>query len=246
MKEELKEKFTMYVSSNFDMENSNIKGKLAHSLRVMELCRLIGHSNGFSDEDIEIASIIGLLHDYARFYQWTKYQNFKDLETIDHGDFAIEMLFSDSEILSFCQNIGHLDEIFDGIKYHNKATIPDHLSEHNKKLLMLIKDADKLDNLYMWGRSEGSDYLKGTNTIIHDDVKENFYKHQYLKFYNGMTDNDYLIGALCFVYDLYFLSSLEYLKKEAIFDKIYENINYKEIYEPYFDEIKKYIDERIG
>ena len=44
----------------------------------------------FSSEDVEIIMLIGLLHDYSRFEQWCKYNTFSDINSIDHGDLAVE------------------------------------------------------------------------------------------------------------------------------------------------------------
>ena len=40
----------------------------------------------FSAKEIELAGLIGLLHDIARFEQFTKYQTFNDRLSFDHGD----------------------------------------------------------------------------------------------------------------------------------------------------------------
>ena len=46
-------------------------------------------------QGIELASLIGLLHDIARFEQYTKYKTFNDLESFDHGDYGVEILKKD-------------------------------------------------------------------------------------------------------------------------------------------------------
>ena len=52
--------------------------------------------------DIEIPEesiiLIGLLHDIARFEQYTKYKTFRDSISIDHGDLGVEILFEEKEI----------------------------------------------------------------------------------------------------------------------------------------------------
>ena len=47
----------------FDIKNSAIERKYKHSLRVMNLSRELAIYNKLSDKDIEIATLIGLLHD---------------------------------------------------------------------------------------------------------------------------------------------------------------------------------------
>lgn len=66
-----KEEFIKYTK-RFDLDNENIKGKQGHSIRVMRICNQIAKNLGLSNEQIDIATLIGLLHDIARFEQYTR------------------------------------------------------------------------------------------------------------------------------------------------------------------------------
>ena len=97
--EKLKEVFKKYVEK-YDMTDKNIIRKFYHSYRVMDLCMMLADDNNFNKEDMEIAILIGLLHDYARFEQWTKFGTYNDLISIDHGDLAVKKLFDEYAVLS--------------------------------------------------------------------------------------------------------------------------------------------------
>ena len=99
--EELKNEFSLYVKNNYDMTNDNIIRKYYHSFRVMDLCRLIAKSEGMNENDIEIASYMGLLHDIGRFEQWKLYSTYNDLKSIDHADLGIKILFDYQKIKKF-------------------------------------------------------------------------------------------------------------------------------------------------
>ena len=86
--EELKESFRKHVE-NYDMDEVNINRKFYHSYRVMDFCMLLAKYNNFNDEDTNIAMLVGLLHDYSRFEQWTKFGTYNDLKSVDHGDLAV-------------------------------------------------------------------------------------------------------------------------------------------------------------
>ena len=73
----LKEQFTKYVYT-YDILDEEIAKKYYHSLRVMDISRQIALDNKLSSIDIELASIIGLLHDYSRFEQWDKFHTYND------------------------------------------------------------------------------------------------------------------------------------------------------------------------
>ena len=86
--ERLKEIFKKYVDT-FDTSERAIERKYVHSLRVMDLCDMLAKANNYNEKDIELSNIIGLLHDYGRFPQWTKYKTYNDLTSIDHADLGV-------------------------------------------------------------------------------------------------------------------------------------------------------------
>ena len=92
--------FKKYVDT-FDFNDKNIEKKYYHSLRVKSLCKLISKDIGFNNEEVKIAEVAGLLHDYGRFMQWSKYHTFKDYESIDHGDYGASQLFDKNEIVNY-------------------------------------------------------------------------------------------------------------------------------------------------
>ena len=98
--EEAKKEFIKFTE-NYDLTVESIKRKQCHSLRVMELSKEIATKEGFSETEIELATLIGLLHDIARFKQYTEYQTFSDAKSFDHGDVAIDILEKDNLIRTF-------------------------------------------------------------------------------------------------------------------------------------------------
>ncbi len=238
----MEDEFRKYVEQ-FDLNEKDIVCKYYHCLRVKDLCSLIAKSENLSSEDIALAKIIGLLHDYARFYQWNEYHTFSDLKSFDHGDFAVERLFINNEILKFWPNVKDFDEIFDAIKYHNKLKVPEVLSDHNANLCKIVRDADKLDILYTW--SNGIYDIKETDEDITDEIKDDFDNETLVNYNNLKTDDDHLIQILSLVYDLNFKYSFKYLKDYALINKLYERIKNKQKYKYYFDRINDYIEKKI-
>ena len=51
-----------------------------------------------------------------------------------------------------------------------------------------------------------------------------------------------MIGFLCLIYDLNYVWSYDYLKKYHIIDHIYDRIQDKNLFEPYFKEIQNFIN----
>lgn len=238
----MNEEFEKYVS-NFDLEDVNLQRKHYHSIRVKSLSQLIAKYAGFNDEDAKIAEVVGLLHDYARFPQWRDYHTYNDLESIDHADLAVKLLFEDGDIKKFWTKEEDYDEIYDAIKYHNKYEIPDNLSEHNETLCKVIRDADKLDLFYLL--AEGLIEEHEDTELISDKIKSDFLNHKSLRRVDVKNGNDFILLHLAFVFDLNFKYSFEHLYERKLISRYFELIKDKGLFKPYFDIAERYIKERI-
>ena len=67
--------FKEYVSK-YDSENPMIARKIAHSYRVEELAKTIAKSLNLTQDQIDLAELIGLLHDIGRFEQAKVYNTY--------------------------------------------------------------------------------------------------------------------------------------------------------------------------
>ena len=85
------EEFIKYTK-NFDLSNNRIKGKQEHSLRVMRISEEIAKRLNWKKEEIEIATLIGLLHDIGRFEQYQEFKTFHDSRSVDHGDLGVKKM----------------------------------------------------------------------------------------------------------------------------------------------------------
>ena len=242
-KEELKEKFKEYVFENFDMNENRISLKYYHSLRVMDIANNIAINENFNESDIELSNIVGLLHDYARFPQWKKYNTYSDINSIDHGDLGVELLFDNKKIESFNIKKEYYDEVYDAIKYHNKLVTKENISVHNKLLCKLIRDADKLDIFYLYG-TDKTLFIQDDKEIS-EEIKKDFYQKKQIDRNLVKSKNDNIILNLGMIFDLNFDYSYKYIKENKLIDKLWERIVDKDKFKEYFEYVKKYVDERI-
>lgn len=232
------ETFKEYVY-NFDINDMNIMKKYYHSLRVEKICDQIARKENYNDTELELAKVIGLLHDYGRFLQWTKYHTYKDIDSIDHADLGVKLLFEDNDIFKYYKDINKYEIIMNSIKYHNKLDIPSNLSNDNIKFCKLIRDADKLDILYMFSSKELIFIEDGNVTSA---VKDSFDNENLVNLKDQKTESDNIIKTLAFIYDLNYKTSLKYLADNKIVEQIYNNINDKDKYSYYFNKIIEYIN----
>ena len=234
----MNEQFDKFIE-NFDINDNNIKKKYDHSLRVQRISEEIASSENFDKEKYLLASLIGLLHDYGRFYQWEKYKTYSDRESIDHGDYAVQRLFDKGEIKNFYNSHDNYNVIYEAIKYHNKYEVP--LNVESMNLCNLVRDADKLDILYMYTIGELSLMEDGE---VSDSVSKAFFEHRLIDNKLIKSKIDISIRTLCLIYDLNFNYSYKFLIDNSIIEKIYENVKNKEKLKVYFDEIKRFLERK--
>jgi hypothetical protein len=224
-----KDEFMKYTN-NYDIENENIDRKIYHSLRVMEISKKIATNMGLENEKIELATLIGLLHDIGRFEQFKIYQTYSDLESIDHGDLGADILKQNNFIRNFIKEAKYDEIILKSVQNHNKYKIADDLNKEEKLFCKIVRDADKIDILYeaieiFW--KKGREEIQ--NDLISDKVYNEFLNKKLIKKDKNMKKNgiDKLVLMLAFVFDINFHESLEILKKEDYLNKILNNFDFK-------------------
>ncbi len=218
--EKIIKEYKEYVDK-FNQSDSRINYKWNHSLRVMEKMQMLSRNLKQNEKDYFLSSIIGLFHDFGRFYQLDKFDTYQD-NVFDHGDYGANEL----------------------IKNHNKYSIDSTIDERNMLFSKMIQDADKVDILE--SLSNKLIEFNDDDSKISDSVKDYFDSHKLLLSNLKETNNDRMISFLCFIYDLHFTWSYNYLYEHKIFDKIYNNLNNKEIFKYYFENTNKYLKEKIG
>lgn len=241
-----KNEFLKY-SENYDLTNEHIKAKQLHSLRVMEISKQIAEGRGISNEDVELATLIGLLHDIARFEQFTQYGTYKDMLSFDHGDVGAEILSND---IRKYVNTNEYDEIIiKAVKNHNKFKIEEGLNEKEEMFAKIVRDADKIDIFYQgvirfWKGKEQD----VNNSVISQDVIEQIQNCSQTKRKLGETPIDNIMRVIAFIFDINFKSSFQILKEEDYINKILNRYNFKDEYtKQKVEEIReianKYIEE---
>ena len=240
------EEFSKYVSY-YDMDVLEIRRKYYHSLRVMNLARKYAKLLNFSDEDIKLASVIGLLHDIGRFDQFKMYHTFDDFKSIDHADYGVQLLQQNHLIKRFYQTDNEEDYhiIFFAIKNHNKLVVNNR--DCNERYMMhaqLVRDVDKLDLIFLVGDLKEVHYLS-VNEDVSFKVMEAVKKHISANKRDVMNVNDKIALKFCFAFDINYGICLKELRRnfvhfyDAIDDKYYK---LRDVYL----EVINYIDNKLN
>ena len=235
----LEKEFDNYTN-NYELENQNLKSRYNHSYRVMHLSEKYAKKLGFNDCDVELAKIIGLLHDFGRFEQYKIYRSFIDKDTVDHADYSVEELFNKSEIVKFTDRVADYELIKFAIKNHNKKEIEKCNDERMLQFAKLIRDADKVDIMYVLGHEI---HEQATDEEINPKIIKLFYEHQVIPSILTSNINDRIMVQFAFVFDLN--NDVVLKDYRNYFEDFYKNVEYKNRFKEFYEEVINYIDERM-
>ena len=246
-----KQAFKEYVKK-YNPKDEKIKIKITHIERVSQIAKKIATQQNLDEEDIELAELIGLLHDIGRFEQIRQYNTFVDKDSIDHGKYGVKILFEDGLIRNFIETDKYDEIIKLSILNHNKAKIQEGLTEKQNLHAKIIRDADKTDIFYVlttgdkkaiWEKEDLS------NDIISEEIYREFIENKVIEYKNRKTSADILVSHFAYVYDFNFKESLKIIKENGYLEKLYERFifnneetmkKYNEIYKV----AKKYLEEK--
>ena len=234
--------FDNYVL-NYDMTDPDINYKYYHSYRVMDIMKLLATKLNMQPKDIELASIIGLLHDIGRFEQDKLYNSFKDKE-MDHGNYGVKVLKATNILKETNIDESDYEVVYKAIKNHNKFKIESNLTERELLFSKLIRDADKLDILYALGNEKILE-LRQDEEEISSELEQDFFNNQVDNLKYSKSQNDGLVIIFCYIYDINFKETYQIINENEYYNKIYERINRKDIFKKYLDYANEYIKGRI-
>lgn len=140
-----KQEFEKYLDE-YDRQDEQIYLKIEHTYGVVKYAGEIARRMECSREDVELAELIGLLHDIGRFEQIRRFHSFEP-GTMDHAVFGAELLFGEEKIIRRFIRDDQFDILIDAaIRKHSDFKLE---GIHDARTLFhakLIRDADKLDN----------------------------------------------------------------------------------------------------
>lgn len=228
-----KMEFKKYLQ-NFDLSNGKIDLKIRHTYRVLEFSELIAKDINLHNEDIELAKLIGLLHDIGRFEQAKIYDDFRDYLTVDHAKLGLEILFDRNIIRNFIDTEKYDSIIYKSIANHNRLNIESGLTQKELLHCKIIRDADKVDNfkvkyeedilnlLYM-----SKDMNEIENSKITDNIFQRFLENKLIINKDRLTPLDYWVSYIAFIFDFNYPYCFKYIKENNYITKTIERINYK-------------------
>ena len=142
-----KENFKKFLNSYEIKDNESFKMREKHTYRVASNAKYIAENLKLTKEDIELAELIGLLHDIGRFEE-LKQTKTTCSNKFDHASYGVKMLFDDGMIRQYIDDEKYDEIIKKAIGNHSKLKIEDGLDDKTQLHTKIIRDADKLDIFY--------------------------------------------------------------------------------------------------
>ena len=209
----------------YDLENEMMKLKIAHMLRVMDLNYKLAQLQGLDAENLELAGVIGLLHDVGRFVQIEKYGTFIDAKSVNHCVAGVDLLFKEEYIEYFVEDSKYYYIIEKTIANHGRYEIEEGLDENTLIHCKLIRDSDKIDIFEVLLRDNltvacNVDYI--SNAIINDKIKSQFYSHKLINNADVHNVYDFFIKAVAYIYDFNFKEDLKFVKEKDYFNRFFK------------------------
>lgn len=141
--EHAKQEFENYLDE-YDRQDEQIYLKIEHTYGVVKYAGEIARRMECSREDVELAELIGLLHDIGRFEQIRRFHSFEP-GTMDHAVFGAELLFGEEKMIRRFVREDLFDDLINAaIRKHSDFKLD---GIHDARTLFhakLIRDADKL------------------------------------------------------------------------------------------------------
>ena len=249
--EEAKKTFAEYVK-NYDINDEKIKIKISHIERVSQIAKNLAMSLNLNEEDIELAELIGLLHDIGRFEQVRQYHTFIDKDSVNHGKYGVKVLFEDGLIRKFLKT-NEFDEIIKkAILNHNRAKIEEGLTERENLHAKIIRDADKTDIFYVLTIGDKKAIWESndlSNDVITDKVYYEFFNDHLINYNDKKTSIDLLVAHFAYVFDFNYKQSLDTIKQKGYVTTLYNRFKFnnpqtKEKMEKIYNEVIKYMDSK--
>lgn len=250
--------FYKYLNDNKNDEQPGFLLKVDHTMYVLENAKDIASNLGLDNTSIELAQLIGLLHDIGRFYELFLFKKFESVK-FDHALYGVELLFNKGLIREFISDSSYDNIIKEAIFYHNKLSLPSNLDDRCLMHCKIIRDADILDNFRVKRDvdiresfpSVVNDISDLEDSFISDEVYDSIINKRSVDIKDRETPLDYWVCILGFVFNLSFKESLLIVKNNnyinILIDKFkYNNIDTKKKMEVIRDVINKYLEDNSG
>jgi hypothetical protein len=236
--------FTAFFESFLAREEEDkapLRLKYEHSLRVLEHCGRLAHSEEFAAAAerlplplplLERATLIAALyHDVARFPQFFRWRTFRDAQSVNHGRFGVKILKSEGAIKQESPALRRL--VYSALVLHNRYRLPPKLPPEVRLIADAVRDADKIDICRVFATHLASGEAPSSAVLlsVKDDpnlstpkVLEDALARRVPSYADLRSVNDFRVLLGAWQYDLRFAFSRRSLTREGHVQRLLEDL----------------------
>lgn len=225
-----KDFYAEYIKK-YDYTNGKIKLKVVHIYHVADISREIALKLKLIEEQINLAELIGLLHDIGRFEQIRRYNTFNDHKSENHAVLGVKVLFDEGLIRNFVEDRKYDEIIKTAILNHNRNRIEDGLDKETELFCKIIRDADKMDIFRVALNDDIEDVYESaeiSTDLITEKIYNQFIYDREINYKDKQTYADGFVCQLAYIYDFNFDFCLKKIRENQYLEKMVKRINFKE------------------
>ena len=226
-RDQVRKSFADYTR-NYNPEDPKIALKIKHTYFVANNCEEIAKSLGLYDEKIDLAWLLGILHDVGRFEQIRRYGTFIDANSVDHAEFGADLLFEDDQLIrNYLTDTDYYERIEIVIREHNKLKIREGLDDETFMFCNILRDADKIDIFRVNVETPLEEIIDVPDDVIRtsaisDTVMPYIRKHQVVPRNIKHQPADFLIAHMALAFELVFPRSKALALEQGYLAKMFE------------------------
>jgi len=253
----LKKWFITYTSSFKSSKpyyNLNFQLKINHTYRVCFEILNIAKNAGLSKEEINLSEVIALFHDIGRFEQFMTYGTFFDGKSVNHALWGIKVLNNNALLNKI--PAGTRKIIFKSIFNHNKLSLPENADNKELTFIKLIRDADKLDILYLFSDYYNNKKENETNPMAElelpegDDVSDEIYKtlinRQPINYSSLNNLIEFKMLKFNWLYDINFPGTYQIIKEKGYLESIYKTLPKTQKINDIYKRVNDFLDKKVS
>ncbi len=222
--------FDNYVKPFCSIEGDmlmNMLQKRSHTKRVCDMVAELGSLLKLDEQKMFIAETIALFHDVGRFEQLRRYKTYNDTDSENHALLSVKVL--EREGVLECLSSEERRLVTAAVRQHNAYTLPEDMSGDALFFSRLIRDADKLDIVWVeidyftnrdmepnsameWGFPDTGSCTPG---LISDILANRCLRKERLK-----TQDDIKLMMLGWVFDFNFTASLKIFSDQKYLERL--------------------------
>lgn len=238
--------FEEYIKK-IDMNNTWAKAKYFHSLKSMDMAKIIATDLGvFTEEEIVVIELIALFHDIGAFEQ--KNYNYLDNVEEDMTMRSIEILFDEGLLRKITDDTKYDNLIKLAIFCHNKDGLPKNIDDKTICICNIMKDIYKLEELRMVINYPFIDNRINCypSTLVYNDFKT--FNQVNAKMSDNNADN--ILIALSNLFGLNYKISYSIVSEKGYIEKIinslvFEDRKIEKFYKQIESVLKSYLQKKL-